>query len=293
MDEYGRSGSKKADGATWKVCGQECIDGVFYAFVCRNIYGNESKDPLMRQTSFNASLIKSTDHGLTWTRPEALNYTAPMWPGSRFGAPGFIHYGRNGGSVTQDGADRYVYAISNNGFWDCGDFFILGRIRRSDLSKLDPADWSYFTGGDGANAQNWSSNPDRAKPVFSNPARCGWTSPTFIPALKRYLLVSWYVTPALKHWFSPEEVKYDFYQAEHPWGPWTLVDSLTDQFLPPGHHFYGPNICAKFQESEQDGVRVALFTSGCPFEDKPTGLYKAWEMALILKPGLAKNLDPR
>ena len=40
-----------------------------------------------------------------------------MWPGRRFGAPYFIHYGRNGGQVTQDAANRYVYALSNNGFW--------------------------------------------------------------------------------------------------------------------------------------------------------------------------------
>ena len=22
-------------------------------------------------------------------------------------------------------------------------------------------------------------------------------------------------------WFEPNEMRYDFYQAEHPWGPWT------------------------------------------------------------------------
>ena len=283
MEEYGKSGFKRADGATWKVCGQECIDGVFYGFVARNIYGNESKDALMRQTSFNASLIKSSNHGLTWTRTEEMNYTRPMWPGNKFGAPGFLHYGRNGGTVTQDGAANYVYAISNNGFWNGGDFFILGRVKRSDLSALDAAKWSYHTGGDGESEASWSSNIDDAKPVLSATGKCGWTSPTFVPALKRYILTSWYVTPTLKKWFSPEEVKYDFYQAEHPWGPWTFIDSFSDGFLPPGHHFYGPNICPKFQQEEKGGVRVALFSSGCPFEDKPTGIYKAWEISLILK----------
>ena len=39
MDEYGRSGLRGPDGATWKACGQESIDGVFYAFVSRNTYG--------------------------------------------------------------------------------------------------------------------------------------------------------------------------------------------------------------------------------------------------------------
>jgi hypothetical protein len=46
MIEYGPADQRGKDGATWKACGQECIDGVFYAFVSRNVYGNESKDPL-------------------------------------------------------------------------------------------------------------------------------------------------------------------------------------------------------------------------------------------------------
>jgi hypothetical protein len=42
MDEYGSEGKKGTDGATWRACGQECIDGVFYALVSRNAYGSDS-----------------------------------------------------------------------------------------------------------------------------------------------------------------------------------------------------------------------------------------------------------
>ena len=141
MDEYGKAGQTGPDGATWKVSGQECIDDVFYAFAVRNVYGHQSKDPLMRQTSFNASLINSLDRGLTWTRSAKENYEKPMWPGARFGAPSFVHYGANGGRVARDGADQFVYGISNNGFWNNGDDFILGRVRRgsaaSECRRLD------------------------------------------------------------------------------------------------------------------------------------------------------------
>jgi hypothetical protein len=75
----------------------------------------------------------------------------------------------------QDGADRYAYAISNNGFWNGGDFFVLGRVKRTDLAKLNAGDWSYYTGGDGAADGSWSADLGRAKPVFSKPAKCGWT----------------------------------------------------------------------------------------------------------------------
>jgi hypothetical protein len=283
MDEYGKAGATEADGATWKVCGQECMDGVFYAFVVRNIYGDKSHDPLLRQTSFNASLIASRDRGLTWTRSAKANYDSPMWPGTRFGAPCFIHYGRNGGQVTRDHANEFVYAISNNGFWNGGDDFILGRVRRAELAKLNAADWAYYAGGDGLADSSWTSDLAKAKPILSQPAKLGWTAPTFIPALNRYLLVSWHVTPTLKKWFEPGLVTCDFYEAPHPWGPWTVVSSFNDRFLPTGQHMYGPNLCAKHQERVGDDVNIALFTSGCPFEDKPTGLYKNWLIPLVVK----------
>jgi hypothetical protein len=283
MDEYGKSGATEADRATWKVCGQECIDGVFYAFVVRNIYGDKSKDPLMRQTSFDASLIKSHDRGLSWTRSARENLAAPMWPGPRFGAPCFIHYGKNGGQVARDNATAYVYALSNNGFWNGGDDVILARIRRSELPRLCAADWSYFTGGDGLADRSWAPDSAQAAPVLRQPGKLGWTAPVFLPALNRYLLVSWYVTPTLKKWFDPELVVYDFYEAEHPWGPWTFVSSFNDRFLAKGQHMYGPNLCAKYQEQHGDDVKLDLYTSGCPFQDVRTGLYKNWRIPLTVK----------
>lgn len=66
---------------------------------------------------------------------------------------------------------------------------------------------------------------------------------------------------------------YDFYEAERPWGLWTMVSSFNDRFLAQGH-MYGPNLCAKYVERVGDDVKADLYTSGCPFDDVPTGLYK-------------------
>jgi hypothetical protein len=282
MDEYGKAGEMEKDSSNWKVTGQECIDGVFYGFVVCNLYGNKSKDPLMRQTSYNASLIKSTDRGLTWNRSEKENYNSPMWPGSRFGAPCFIHYGMNGGFVKNDNADKFVYVLSNNGFWNGGDDFILARIKRVDLPKLSTADWMYYCGGNGLQDNSWTGDIGKAIPILSHSAKLGWTAPAFIPSINRYLVVSWHITPTLKKWFEPGLITYDFYEAEHPWGPWSFVSSFNDSFLVEGH-MYGPNLCAKYQERNGDDVKIELFTSGCPFEDKPNGLYKMWRIPLILK----------
>jgi hypothetical protein len=286
MDDYGASGKKEADNATWKACGQESIDSVFYAFVSRNAYGKDSGDFWLRQTAFNSSLIKSTDKGLTWTRSAAENYQHPMWPGSSFGAPFFVHYGKNGGSVKQDEADRYVYAVSTNGFWNDGDHYILARVLRTRLAGLNAADWEYFTGSSGSGGSRWSARIESAEPILSVPVHCGQSGPCYIPALSLYLMVVWYNTERMTRWFEPNEMRYDFYQAEHPWGPWKPIDSFSDRFLGAGH-MYGPSLCTKFQQRQGDDVTLVMFTSGCPFQDVPAGLYKAWAIPVVLKTGPA------
>jgi hypothetical protein len=243
----------------------------------------------MRQTAFNASLIKSENHGRTWVRSAADNYASPMWPGPSFGAPFFVHYGRNGGTIHSDLAGKYVYAASTNGFWNDGDSLILGRVPRSSLPKLNPADWEYFEGGDGLMDSAWSHRIANAKPILNSPARCGQGPITYIPALGIYLLISWYNSRPLLKWFEPDEMKYDFYQAEHPWGPWKFVSSFSDRFLAAGNNMYGPALCPKFQEDSDGQVQVALFTSGCQFEDVPAGIYKAWTIPTILR---TKPLPP-
>jgi hypothetical protein len=283
MDEYGAAGKKEADNATWKACGQECIDSVFYAFVARNVYGKDSGDSWMRQTAFNSSLIKSYDRGLTWQRDAKTNYASPMWPGPKFGAPFFIHYGKNGGRVMEDGADEYVYATSTNGFWNDGDSYVLGRVERAKLPKLNASDWTYFGGGDGQQRTSWTRSLDEAAPILQREHECGQTPACYIPAIQRYLMVVWYNTAKMTKWFEPNRMRYDFYQAGHPWGPWNLVGSMDDSFLPGSGHMYGPSLCAKFQVRSGNQVHVSMFTSGCPFEDKPSGLYKIWTVPLLLK----------
>jgi hypothetical protein len=282
MDDYGKSGLRGPDGATWKACGQECIDGVFYAFVSRNTYGDESHDSWLRQTAVNCSLIKSADRGLTWTRTAKENYAQPMWPGPAFGAPFFVHYGQNGGRVARDGADRFVYASSTNGFWNDGDSYILGRVERSKLSALRSGDWTYYIGGDGALDASWSPQTADAHPILSATVHCSQGAICFIPALRLYLLVAWYNTEKMAKWFEPARMKYEFYQAAHPWGPWELVSSFDDSFID-GGHMYGPSLCARFQERVGSEVRITMFTSGCPFPDVPSSLYKMWEIPLILR----------
>lgn len=281
MDEYGKGSQKGPDNATWKACGQECIDGVFCAFVSRNVYGSDSKDRLLRQTAMNSSLIRSSDRGRTWTRSAQESYDHPMWPGPHFGAPFFVHYGQNGGQVERDGAREYVYAASTNGFWNDGDQLILGRVRRADLATLDSSQWEYYAAG--LKGATWSRDIRSAAAILARPAKCGQTPICYVSELGIYLLISWYNSSLLTRWFEPTEMNYDFYQAPHPWGPWSIVASTNDRFLGPGYHMYGPSLCARFQRRVGADVEVSLFTSGCPFDDVAAGPYKLWHIPLLLR----------
>ena len=89
-----REAERGPDGCTWKSSGCTSLDGVLYWVVARHKYGEDSGDPYRRQPAQNASIIKSTDLGRTWSRPAKENYQHPMFPGSRFATPYFIEYGR-------------------------------------------------------------------------------------------------------------------------------------------------------------------------------------------------------
>ena len=252
MLPYGKESERGPDGCTWKSSGCACIDGVLYWVVARHRYGEESGDPHRRQNAQNASIIKSVDYGRTWTRSEALNYHTPMFPGRRFATPYFIEFGRNG--VAPRNVGDYVYAISNNGFWDCGDDMIVGRVARRDIGGLKAADWEFFTGGSG-DAASWTGNMDQAAPILRGPWKFGMTGATYLRRYQRYLMIGWYYPAGGgKMAGAATHTVWDFYEAPRPWGPWTNIGSYDSK--PSG--YYSPQVCPKFQTSEH----VYAFTAG-------------------------------
>ena len=256
MTDYGKGAEELADKCNWKSNGCLSIDGALYWVVARHHYGETSGDSLMRQTAQNASLIKSLDKGKTWVRSARENYDQPMFPGSRFATPYFIQYGKDG-KANVDQADRYVYAISNNGFWDNGDNIILGRVLRTKIGELKGSDWEYYTDGDGMLASNWNSDMNRAKLIIDEPNHLGMTGPVYLPEFRRYLMIGWYYPKGGgKKPNAWSETVWDFYESPKPWGPWTKIGS--HHFAPQG--YYGPGICVKF--SEKRGHRVFAVTAG-------------------------------
>jgi hypothetical protein len=301
MSEYGKNGSYLAENSTqlvernwskpviprgpnWKVTGADCIDGVFYAFVAGNWYGNQNAyggtalDPYLRQTVNNMSLIKSTDKGLTWTRPMAANAAQPMWTNKMFSTAFFFKYGQNGGNTRQDDQDKFVYAISNDGYWNCGSAFYLGRVPRAKIGNLNVADWQYFSDG------KWTGELGAATPVPGLPNgqnKCTMGSPVWLSALKKYVTVTWFDPCTTTKWHYPDDVTFAFHQAEHPWGPWSYIGAKSAmEFIgKPGanriHRWYGPTLSPKFIAENSDGsVTAILLFSGQTWENKPDSLYK-------------------
>ncbi len=217
MDDYGEMNAPVAtDGRNWESGGSISIDGVLYLSVGMDRYVDPNYGG--RQTRINASIIKSGDHGLHWTR-------------------------------AMDNADRYVYATSNNGFWDNGDNYILGRVLRLKIGALQAADWSFYRGGDGM--------LDSAI-LIEAPGQCGETGVTYLPALKRYVMAAWYYPIGNGHAGKIEATEFAFYESAKPWGPWKKIRTILIQ--PQG--WYIPRVLAKFQSPAGQDLQAFIAVAG-------------------------------
>ena len=255
MSEYANAGQVGPDGCTWKSTGCMWIDDTLYLSVARHLYGDDSGDLKKRQTAQNASILKSADLGKSWTRTVQENYERPMFPGRRFSTPYFIQYGYGHGESDVDNASEYVYATSNNGFWDCGDDMVLGRVARSKLALLSGKDWEYYIGGDGMKPAAWASNMGQAKQLLVAPGRFGMTGAVYLAAQRRYFMIGWYYPAGGgKMPNAGTHSVWDFYESPLPWGPWTLIQSYDS--TPAG--LYTPEVCPKFQS----GNHVVVMTAG-------------------------------
>jgi hypothetical protein len=265
MTEYGITGASMGDNCTWKSSGCIALDGVLYWLIARHQYGgDQTVDYDKRQKAHGSIFIKSTDLGKTWSGSPQEHKDHPMFPGTRFATPYFVQYGQDGHEAWADGSDQYVYALSNNGFWDNGDYVILGRCQRLKMPNLSGADWQFYTQGDGAADSAWTSNVHDAKAVLCSPDHLGMTRAVYLPKHQCYLMIGWYYPagggklemsdglPQAAH----VKTNWDFYVAPHPWGPWRVVGSHT--WTPQG--YYTPGICPKFNSADESTLWA--FTAG-------------------------------
>lgn len=272
MTQFGHWGEvRKEDGAMWKACGLASIDGVLYMTVSRHL--NPDYAPWIQQT-WDASIIKSNDHGASWIPAAAPNLNGSMFLGRVFSTPFFVSYGKDGRGAT----DPYVYAVANDGSWNNGNYMVLGRVRRDRISRLVRDDWEFVHGYDGRGGVMWQPRHESAVEVFYNPGKASMTGIHYIEPLGLYILPQWYYTRLgddARRW---KATCLEFYQATAPWGPWDLFHS--QDFEPEG--WYNPSIPAKY--ISEDGKALWLFVAGdWTTAADPAGLYGLWMMQMNLK----------
>jgi len=280
MAEFGKECEKKGDGAVWKASGFTCVDGVLYLSVSRH-YANTgvgdkggSPDHYWVQETWDASIVKSTDHGKTWSPTPKIGQA--MFPGKLFSVPYFVQYGKDGRVEGEDvhasweARDRfdYVYAVSNDGAWNDGNWMTMGRVSRGLIGRLDPEDWEFIHDWTDKREPIWGPRHDNAVYMFRSPGRTSMTGIHYLAPLGLYVLPQWYYD----HAEDPMARKisrtiWEIYSAPAPWGPWTLFHRQV--WDPEG--FYNPCIPSKF--ISPDGRHFWIITAGDFSDQAPGGLY--------------------
>ncbi len=246
---YGRDSIGTGDDLrTQKNSGLFCMAANIYMSVGRQL--NKSTGRMGNRTAYSqvsGQIILSRDKGRSWNNfqaPEIFNPPgSPTTPpsASMFGttptnmaSATFVMYCSDDGTLgyltpcnRHDNADAYVYLMANDGYWDSGNALYLARVPRSRIAALRASDYEYYSGGNGSFDENWTTTQTHASAVISNPGKLGEPNVQFVPALNRYLLLTFCYPQGLS--LADPHAEHSLwlaYEAPHPWGPWTLVQSI-------------------------------------------------------------------
>jgi hypothetical protein len=286
FNEWGGNSLSSVDDSNFKSGGLISISGTLYLEVhrfCNNTY------------FYNGTLVKSTNHGASWT-PSTGNsggttnpYSSIMWAGQTSGGnvcdtgghtaynrakfpSGFIQYGQDYTGNGPDGSGTYVYAYlsvdgPSSGGGDstpAAHKVFLARVLISAISNLNAADWQYYTGAGsgGLDPLSWSSSVASAVPVLDGNSCTGCSGQPHIPGV--YGGTGQYLPHYGQYLYvgettptgSPYTTTTDAFVANQPWGPYTHFAQQT--INPQGYYF--PAISPKSLVS--GGQQVTLIESG-------------------------------
>lgn len=265
-----------------KPTGMVCVNGVLYMAV---------QD---LNTSFNdapaATIVKSTDHGHTWT----WDHSAPMFPNHVFTTIFFADFGQD----NANSPDGYVYAYGLDNNWRTSydgsvpnpvDLY-LARVPATSVQTR--GSWQFYTGTTNG-VPTWSTDITARAAVLHddrviyqtliNPAQnhltvLGQGGVTYDQPLHRYLYTSW------------SEYTFEFYEAANPWGPWQHF--LTKDFggypwTATKNGGYATTIPSKFMSS--DGKTAYVQSNVCSCGGGGTSVYDFALRQLTLTPAVAST----
>ena len=247
MQEYGKRG--QVDGVdTWKADGLISIDGVLYMCVSQHSGAGAFPDKIQR--AYDASIIKSYDHGKTWSpRPKVGK---AMFPSSRFATPFFVQFGKD----YKDATDDYVYAVSNIGAWNNGNAMFMARVKKDKIADLNATDWEFFSGYEKDTIPVWRKGYKYTPAsIFKYIGHSSMAAIQYIPALNRFILLQWCYTDleAENPW---AETTLHLYEAKKPWGPYKHFYTEINW----GNALYNAVLPSKW--FEDGGMKVWMVSSG-------------------------------
>lgn len=207
------------------------------------------------------ALMYSDDYGKTWQNTPERD--TPYFLGPKFAGLAFVGFGP-GYTAVPGWLGDYVYAISNDENWECGNHIFLARAPKNKI--LDRSAWQVYQGGRDFNNPSWTPDEAEARPILSDPGHVGHPTMTYNPRLRRFLLTFGsdvvthsYATPrdfARANWHRQRELH--IYESIAPWGPWYLVHYENNW---EGEHVaYLPQIPAKWLNP--DGLQGVMAFSG-------------------------------
>lgn len=269
LSNFGGFASVASDGLSAKLAGIFCLGGNIYMTYGRQFNtGSPSwpgSNPAGVFTQTAGSIIKSTDHGATWSNFQAPGTTnangavpsplsSTMFASSTaFASAGFVEYGADGSPFPPlDNAQSYVYIIGTDTNWDNGSNLYLARIAQTDLPNLTNV--QYYQGGDGTVSSNWSTTYP-STPILTASGQISFPSMQFLPQINRYILLEWYYpSPS-----TTSSTTWNIYEAQHPWGPFTQIG--TQNWTTQG--FYNPSVVQRsVQGSSNNGTPLTIIFSG-------------------------------
>lgn len=197
-----------------------------------------------------------------WT--DARDEKTDFWPADknprRFNVPHAVVMGQDN-KLSPDGK---IYLTAHgeveNGTsnWDKGDAIYLSRVDPEPEKVTNPASYEFFAGHDEKGVAKWSGSVTAAQPILEWKNHLGSESITYLPGIRKYLLM----TARLKE--SEKNLPYNvliFYEADSITGPYRMVHYLRDW----GPQAYFPNVPAKFVSA--DGKTMWLCVA-CNYSDK-------------------------
>ena len=221
-----------------KPTGMLCVSGNIYL-----AYQNLGTSAANFTGAPAATVLRSTDHGQTWSAPPAT----PMFGTSNPNTAGvfttifFLDMGEDP-LATSSPAPTYIYAYGLDNNWTAQTKLFMARIpynvggTLTSGNLLNAAAWQFYSGVDGNNNPLWNATVNNKVAVLTDTrslynsittqsmANCpsGSASPgsetviaqggvTYDAPLNRYIFSTWSCAT------------HEFYDAPNPWGPWTHI----------------------------------------------------------------------